>query len=471
MTTYANVDYLTVFPEWGNIGSNTIPSNIGFSDYTNRFVSFYSNASYTYNSRYTITASARKDASNIFGVNTNQKWQPLWSSGLAWNLSSEPFYHLAWLPNLKLRTSYGFSGNVLPMSALPTISYDGPYFLTNLNTAGMRNPPNPDLSWEKVRMFNAGIDFVFKNNCLRGSIDYYNKNAIDLLGTTAVDPTVGFPNMLKNTATLSGHGIDLNLEASIAVQKFLWQPQIILSYVTNKVRDYFSDFTSPSTMVSNGYLINPVQGQDPYALVSYKWAGLDPATGEPMGYYQGTVSKDYRSIVNSATMDDITFHGTARPPYFGNFINSFSFRGFTLTANISYKFHYWFRRQALSYTALFNQWQGNKEFDQRWQKPGDEAITTVPAMIYPANNNRDQFYTLSAVTVEKGDLIRLYDLSVSYTLDKIRVGKAVIKSSQLYLYAANGPILWRANKKGLDPDYGTSAPPPLSISFGLKTTF
>ncbi|MBO9681048.1 MAG: hypothetical protein J7502_00005, partial [Flavisolibacter sp.] len=209
----------------------------------------------------------------------------------------------------------------------------------------------------------------------------------------------------------------------------------------------------------------------PYSLASFKWAGLDPATGEPMGYYNGTVSKDYSSILNKATMDDIVFSGTTRPPYFGNFINAFSFAGFTLTANISYKFHYWFRRSALNYTTLFGQWQGNKEYEQRWQKPGDEATTSVPALIYPANNNRDNFYVQSGITIEKADLLKLQDASLSYTLNQMRIGKAVIKSSQLYVFATNGPILWRANKKGLDPDYGTSTPPSFSISFGLKTTF
>jgi TonB-linked SusC/RagA family outer membrane protein len=471
MTTYANIDYVSSFTQWASLGFNTIPSSISFSDLTNRFVSFFANASYTYKSRYTLTASARKDASNIFGVNTNQKWQPLWSSGLSWNLSSEPFYHLPWLPLLKLRTSYGCSGNVIPMSALATIGYNGPNSATNFTYAGVRTPPNPDLRWEKLHMFNAGVDFESKNNRFNGTIDYYRKNAIDLLGTTAVDPTVGFSNMLKNTANLVGQGLDLDLAASLQMGNLRWQPRLLFSYVTNKITKYYSASTSLTALVNNGYNISPVEGQKPYSLASYKWAGLDPATGNPIGYYLGSVSQDYQSIVNKATMDDISFEGTTRPPFYGNFINSFSLKGFTLTANIAYKFHYWFRRQTLSYSALYNFWIQNSEFASRWQKPGDEATTPVPSMNYPANNNRDQFYAFSQASVEKGDTWRLQDISLNYTFDQLRIGKAVAQSLQLYIYAGNGPILWRANTKALDPDYGTATPPAFSISFGFKTTF
>lgn len=320
-------------------------------------------------------------------------------------------------------------------------------------------------------MINFGLDFAFKNDRIKGSLDYYRKNSTDLLASTAVDPTVGVGNMTKNTADLIGHGLDLDLTANIIRGKLNWQSQLVFSYVTNKVTRYYAVAQTPFTLLTDGYSINPVPGKAPYSLISYKWAGLDPATGDPMVYYLGAPSKDYASIGSKATINDLVFSGTTRPPYYGNFINSVSFQGFTLTANMAFKFSYWFRRQALSYNTLFNQWAGNREFSQRWQKPGDETSTNVPSMIYPVNNNRDRAYIFSSASVERGDLIRLQDLSLNYTFDKLRVGKTVIQSSQLYIYAANCGILWRANNKGLDPDYGTSTPPPLSISLGIKTTF
>jgi TonB-linked SusC/RagA family outer membrane protein len=472
LTTYANVDALTNFTYWDNLGQSSIPSITSFGEETDRFVSFYSNASYTFRSRYTATASARRDASNIFGVNTNNKWQPLWSAGLAWNLSSESFYNLPWLPLLKLRTSYGYSGNVVPLSALTTINYNSnPNSLTNLTYASVFNPPNPDLHWEKTGMINFGLDLASKNNRIKTSIDYYRKASTGLLAPDLVDPTVGVSSMTKNTADLLGHGIDLDIQATIINSKLVWQVQQIFSWVTNKVTRYYAPAQTPFTLLTDGYSINPIPGRAPYSLVSYKWAGLDPSTGDPMAYYLGQPSKDYPYIAAKATLADLVFHGTTRPAFFGNCINTFSFQKFTLTANIAYKFHYWCRRQVLSYNAMFNQWVTNKEFSQRWQKPGDEQFTNVPSMVYPANTNRDRIYTFSSASVEKGDLIRLQDLALSYTFGKVRVAKAIINSLQLYAFATNGPLLWVANKKGLDPDYGTSTPPSVSISFGLKTTF
>jgi nucleoside-diphosphate-sugar epimerase len=92
-------------------------------------------------------------------------------------------------------------------------------------------------------------------------------------------------------------------------------------------------------------------------------------------------------------------------------------------------------------------------------------------LVYPAVNKRDQFYSLSEASVEKGDLIRLQDVNLNYTFNELHLCKKQLQSVQLYVYASNFGLIWRANKKGLDPDYGTATPPSFSISFGHKTTF
>ena len=89
------------------------------------FLSFFANAAYTFDKKYVVSGSMRRDASNLFGLTTNDQWNPFWSAGLAWNLSNEKFYHVRWLPNIKLRGSYGFNGNIDPaMVAVTTIAYD-----------------------------------------------------------------------------------------------------------------------------------------------------------------------------------------------------------------------------------------------------------------------------------------------------------------------------------------------------------
>jgi hypothetical protein len=372
---------------------------------------------------------------------------------------------------VKLRASYGCNGNLVPAPALPIIRYSPANATTNLIFAGVASPPNPDLHWEKVRMVNLGLDLASKNDRIRSSIDYYRKNAIDLVGPTPVDPTSGVSSMNKNTASLVGHGLDLDLTVLVIRKPFIWQSQLFFSYVTNKITGYRSGSFTPANVVGDGYNIGAVQGQKPYSLASYRWAGLDPQTGDPLGYFNDAVSKDYSSITGEAAITDIVFQGTTRPPYFGSWLNSFSYKGFTLSANLVYKFRYLFRRQVLNYTTLFNSWVGNNEYAQRWQKPGDEQFTNVPSLVYPAVNKRDQFYSLSEASVEKGDLIRLQDVNLNYTFNELHLCKKQLQSVQLYVYASNFGLIWRANKKGLDPDYGTATPPSLSISFGLKTTF
>ncbi|MCW3075119.1 MAG: TonB-dependent receptor [Flaviaesturariibacter sp.] len=470
MTTFANVDYLTSFPLWGNLGTNSVPSNTAFSDVINRFVSLYANGSYTFRGRYTASASARRDASNIFGVTTNNRWVPLWSAGLAWNLAAEPFYSSSWLPVLKLRTTWGYSGNVSPVSALPTIRYSTPNTVTNLVYARAENQPNPSLRWEKVGMFNAGLDFALPANRLVGSIEWWQKSAVDLLGPAPVDPTVGALTMTLNSAHLRGSGVDVKLNAKLVDRAFAWSAGLLFSRVTNKVTRYLLESASLARLVGDGYFITPATGYDPYALVSYRWGGLDSA-GAPKGFNDGRPSQDYSAIVNRSTWDDLKVHGTTRPPLFGSLLNTVSYKGVSLSANIVYKFNYYFRRTSLNYASLYNSWIGHKEWESRWQAPGDEARTNVPAMIYPAVPNRDLFYNQSEATVERGDLIRLQDVNLSWSPQRLRLGKAVVKSLQLFAVASNCGIIWRANRRGLDPDFGTGTPPGLNLSFGFKTTF
>jgi hypothetical protein len=121
---------------------------------------------------------------------------------------------------------------------------------------------------------------------------------------------------------------------------------------------------------------------------------------------------------------------------------------------------------------LFNSWLGgNKEYAQRWQKPGDEKTTNVPSMIYPDDPSRDMFYQYSTATIENGDNIRLQDLNLSYSFNRAKYKRLPFENLQLFVYANNLGIIWRANKANLDPDYPTGYPAPKSASIGLKINF
>ena len=182
--TSQSVDYTTMFPYYYNTGSkNRIIYSNAFGDLLYRYASYYGNAAVTYHNRYTITASARQDGSNLFGVDANQKLLPLWSTGFAWTINQEKFYHSSWLPFLKWRISYGYNGNSdNTVSAYTTYSYISGSTFNNILYANMQTPPNPDLRWEKTGMLNTGLDFGFKNNRVSGTLEFYFKYGSDLLG-------------------------------------------------------------------------------------------------------------------------------------------------------------------------------------------------------------------------------------------------------------------------------------------------
>lgn len=472
---YQPVDLVNTYPIFGGLSSNAaIPNSNSISSLLDRNLSYYLNGSYDYDSRYFLSLSLRKDESNLFGVNANQRGVPLGSLGTAWHISDEAFYHSKLLPKLYLRASYGYSGNVInSISALTTIRYDRTFFgittFTGLPSATIVNPPNPDLRWEKVGIFNLALDFSSKGNRLSGSISYFKKHATDLIGQVVADATTGGANTLTlNSASLNNQGIELNLNSVNLQTKLKWTTSFLLSTTHNKVVKYGYQAANASQYVGNGNIL-PIVGQTAYAIISYRWAGLDPQTGDPMVYLNGQASKDYTSIISQAKFSDLVIHGSAVPTCFGAIRNDFNYGRLGLSFNISYKLGYYYRKDGMNYNALYGQWIGNAEFAQRWQKAGDETLTHVPSMVYPANNNRDLIYTNASILVEKGDHVKLQDIRLSYTLKPSK--ESYFKNFILYVYANNLGLLWKASKAPYDPEYGTSYLPISIFSFGLKTTF
>ncbi|KGE13524.1 SusC/RagA family TonB-linked outer membrane protein [Sphingobacterium deserti] len=446
--TFIPVDLLSNFPTYENVGGSVSIGTTGFytQSFTNRFVSLYGNMAYTYADRYDLYLSARRDASNIFGVETNNKWTPLWSIGGAWSLHKESFFNNELFSTLKLRISYGHSGNVNnTVPALSTVQYGAAVSgYGRLRFATLVNPPNPSLRWENVQTTNLGLDFALLKSRLKGSIDLYQKKSVDLIGSTPMDPTTGITQMNMNSADLMGRGMDFTLTSQNLQGALQWSSTLMLSYNKVMVTRYMVERNPVMSAIQN---VAPIEGYPAYAVFSYPWGGLNPETGNPIGFLNGEASEDYRNIINNSTIDDLILHGNARPLWFGSLRNDLRYKNISLSMNIGFRFQYFFRRAGLEQGGLGTWRPIHADWSTRWQASGDEQYTNVPSFIYPTNSFRDNFYNGAEVNVQRGDVLRLNDVRVAYRWGKSRF----FQNIECFALVSNVGILWRANDIGIDP--------------------
>lgn len=472
--TFQFVDHVNRYPIYDNLGANIlIPNTASFSGYTDRFVSFYGNGSYSYRGKYMLSASARKDASNLFGVKTNNKWKPLWSAGLSWTISEEDFYGISWLPYLRARATYGYSGNVNnSIPAVTTIKYaSSPSDISRLQYATVVNAPNPGLRWEQIATTNIALDFASKSRRLSGSFEFYRKTATDLITYVPLDRSTGYIGMNMNVGSLQSQGMDIRLNSINMTGILGWHSSFYLSTNKDKVLEYFFERKNASEYVGNGQLLTAIVGKPTYPVVSYASAGLDPQTGDPRGYLEGEISTDYQAIMDGS-IDNLIFHGNAMPQYLGALGNTLSYKDFSISMNVTYRLGYYFKRLSANASYLYTMpiTIQHGDYYLRWQKPGDEKTTVVPSAKYPMDSRREMFFTNSSVLVEKGDHVRLQNVNFSYRISKEKWHRLPVKQMTFNIYSSNLGILWRANKKGLDPDF-TTFPGRLNLSAGLNLTF
>ncbi|WP_207515344.1 SusC/RagA family TonB-linked outer membrane protein [Longitalea luteola] len=482
IATSQPLDFVTRFPTNPNNVPVPIPYPRTVTDVIDRYLSYYANASYTYDDRYVLSASGRFDNTNFFGIKSNQRVVPLWSTGFKWNISNEAFFKRGLLDQLALRATYGYNGNVnKDLTAYTTVRY-GTDALTRMALATVVNPPNPELRWEKISMINLGVVFALKKNVLNGTIEYFNKKGKDLIGDVAMDPTTGITSFRGNLSNISGKGVDVQLTGKILNGQLSWNATALFSHAIDKVTNYTKTFSGGALIqggVGDASSFTPLAGHPVLSVYSYAWGGLDPANGDPLGVVDGKPSNDYSAIL-AATAAELVYHGPLNPPIIGAFRNDLSWNNFSLSVNITYKLGHYFRRPSIDYGQLLNFWAGNKDFANRWKNPGDEAFTNVPSIpgqLPTVGSNRDyRFYANSEVLVEKADHIRLQDIVLGYDLDKERWRRLIFQRAHIYCNINNVGILWRANKFGIDPDAAPHAltqvlPQARSITLGARFDF
>lgn len=468
--SFKSVAYGVLLPKLNGIsGVSTIEDASEYQLYRNNFRSYFANLGYTYLERYLLSASYRKDASNLFGVKSNDRGQPFWSLGAAWILSKESFMQHSPFELLKLRATYGYNGNVNnTVSAYPVISIESDaHYITNQNYGMILSPPNPMLRWERIGITNLGLDFALTGNRFSGSVEYYVKNAKDLIAPDRVDPSTGFTTLMINSGNIRTKGWDISLNAIPVQHKYwTWNSNLVFSYARTKVLHSYIENENGKDFIgaAQGSPRTPIDGMDLNSLLAYKWAGLDPLTGDPRAYLNGEVSKDYNAIL-AMNVHDLEYLGSTVPLYMGSWRNSIRYKALELSWNISYQLGHKFLRNSFDNNLFLNSDIGHKDYALRWQNPGDELTTDVPAFNYPANLG-SQVYMRSSALVQNAGQIKLRDIQMSVNLPISSRFK--LKNCRVYAYVQNVGTLWRANKYGIDTEYGSNTPDPIMSSLGFS---
>lgn len=476
-TGVANFNYQNFYQTRPN-GSAYLPrsSTISPTRRISRDLSYYGNASFNYLQRYVFSGSMRWDGSNLLGVKANQRGTVLWSLGGSWEITKERFFKHSPMHYLRVRTTYGSAGNIdKSQSHYPTISL-GTNSITDLPQATLQHPGNPSLRWEQVNTFNIGIDWGFLSNRLRGSVEYYNKHAKHLLGDNLMDPATGVGGNYKvNYANLRTQGWDIELISDIMTGHFQWNTTVLFNYTRNVVTSInIPEPANINELLVNTRIIKKHQSAD--MMYAHHWYGLNPYNGFPAVFLNGELSTDYSTYYSGLTAENLKVAGVTIPPYFGSIRNTFAWRRVELGFVITYKGGHVFRRKSISSGQEYvsNNPVYHTDYFQRWQKPGDEKFTDVPAWSPSYGSyERDYLYQFSEALITRGDVIRLQDVIVSYALEN-RTATLIPRkyNIRLFLSARNLGLLWKQTEKNLDPDfYNAAYVTPKSIAFGVGLGF
>lgn len=448
---YVNVNLNEKFPNPVNGSKRVIGDASKFTQVEDRFLSYYGNMAYTYLEKYTATASARLDDSNLFGADSDYRNVPLWSVGGNWQIHKENFFNIDFINLLTLRTTYGWNGNVDKSTSPYMIALVAKDWDTQNQYAYVNNPKNPKLRWEKTSVMNLGLDFSLFNNRLSGSIEYYNKYSDGVLGYVSLNSTYGFSQALMNVAEISNKGIDISLNALAVKKEVKWNVGLNFSYNKNEVMEIEMPSETPSSYLG----MKPKVGLPINYMYSYKWAGLS-ASGTPQVYDENGKIVDYKSPIENASA--LKYEGTTVPKYYGSLINTISYKGLSLTILMTYKFGHVFRENRINYRTIMSQarmrnWI-HKDFDNRWKQSGDENKTDIP--MYPSDSSMlssyyDSYSAGSSNTVHDASHIRFKEIILSYDLPSSIVKPLHISNLKLSAQVRNLGV-YAFNSKGLDPE-------------------
>jgi TonB-linked SusC/RagA family outer membrane protein len=494
LENYPPIDYKTlsngIFGTVTSFRSTLNSSPFTSTEAISRINSYFVLTSYTFNDKYSIDGSWRVDHSNLIGSDVSAQNKPVYSIGAKWNIGKENFLSsIKWFDNLAIRGTYGITGNS-PYAGTATLR-DIAYIESGQSPPiagpglGINSPGNAKLGWETTKTFNGGIDFAVLKSRISGNIDLYDKTTTNLLGKVNTDPLTGFSTAVGNLGKLSNKGIEMALRSiNIQGESFGWTTSLTFSYNKNKLLSYQDVPIYQNNALSKAgasYLV----GYSMSSVFAYNYAGLDHNGNPQIKLANGTIS----SNPNIAQPADVIYVGTSVPVYNGGLTNTFRYKALSLTANMIYSLGDVMRRDentvfsgritgsAGAFTSNLNSY-----FLNRWQKPGDEAHTDIPAYIpneNPFTSTRNlNYYEYGSTNVVSASYVKLRDITLSYQLPKFLLNKVKISSASFFVQATNF-MVWKANKDDIDPEYqnlnsvgNTSSRliPPFKHSFSVGTT-
>lgn len=405
---------------------------------SNALVSYFAEADYGFRNRYFLHAGFRRDGSSRFGV--NNKWANFYNAGASWIISDEEF--MAGTRNvidlLKFKVSYGTVGNQSGIGNFASRALFGKINYAGNTGLALASPGNPDLRWEERSTLNLGIEFGLLKNRLSGSVEVYDSRTNDLFFQKTLSQTTGFTSVLSNEGSLQNRGIEVTLRAQpVKTKNFTWNVDGNFTYNRNRVLSLPEG--QDNILQADGVSVLKT-GRPANTLFLVKYAGVDPANGDPL-YYKA----DGKTITNVYSPDDNVYLGTSDAPYFGGITNTFNYKGVELQVFWVYSFG----------NEIYNNDRFNVEYPgyiassmstdllREWRNPGD--ITNIP-------RPDPSVYFLQNTThfVENGSYWRLRNVQLSYNLQRNVLQKMKLNSLRVFVQGQN--LYTYTKYRGYDPE-------------------
>jgi len=454
------------------------------SEERDRFFGLFFNGGYAYKSRYIGNFTVRYDGSNQLGASDAARYLPTWNVSGAWNMHNEPFFHnIGFFDNfeyLKIRSTYGISGNLPPeASALLNLQADVTVRPTDIEPfLQIFDLTNTELTWEKLKEFNVGVDFGLKNSHLDASFDFYIRDAFDLIGIVQTSGIGGQGLKVGNFADMETIGFEAQVSSKLVdTGGFNWRLDFNVGYNHDQITRLDFGPRIADALSQNGAA---VLGGPRRGIFTTKFAGLN-SKGIPEYFDENgerVFSYDLQDRENLTST--LEFEGPAEPRLFGGLNNVFSYGNFRLSALISYKWDYIIRLNDAFFAAYtdFDALPG--DLADRWAVPGDEELTNIPVIldrgVAQINSDIVQAYDLynkSGLRVANGDYIRLKAVRLSYQIPASFINKIGLNNATISLEGQNLALLYSDKAlNGQDPEFfrsgGVSLPQPRQITFSLN---